>query len=79
MAELGLSKRRSCRIAGLARSAKLYCPALKENAAIVVRIKELTSAYHRCGCPRLHAMPLREELVVNRKREWRPSSAGTVS
>ena len=48
-----------------------YCPATKNDAAVVGRLKELASENRRYGYLRLHAMLRREGLVANRKRTYR--------
>ena len=71
MEKLCLSERRSCRIVGLSRSAQQYRPTPRNDAAIVIRLKELASENRRYGYLRLHAMLRREDLVANRKRTYR--------
>jgi putative transposase len=71
MSEFGLSERKSCRIVDLARSVQQYRPTLRNDAAIVERMKTLASENRRYGYLRLHALLRREGLVTNRKRTWR--------
>ena len=52
--EMGLSERRACRIAGLARSVQQYRPMQKDDASVVNRMKELSSENRRYGDLRLH-------------------------
>ena len=51
--EMGLSERRACRIAGLARSVQQYRPMPKDDASVVNRMKELASENRRYGDLRL--------------------------
>ena len=48
-----------------------YCPAPKNDVAVVGRLKELASENRRYDYLRLHAMLRREGLVANRKRTYR--------
>ena len=68
MSEMGLSERRSCRLVDLARSVQHYRPALKNDGAVVERLRELASENRRYGYLRLHALLRREGLVANHKR-----------
>lgn len=71
MNTLGMSERRSCRIAGLARSVQQCEPQPRNDDAVVERMKALASENRRYGYLRLHAMLRREGLVENRKRTYR--------
>jgi hypothetical protein len=65
------AERRSCRIAGLSRSARQHQPAPRNDEAVVGRLKELASENRRYGYLRLHALLRRDGLVANRKRTCR--------
>ena len=69
--ELGLSQRRSCRLAGWPRSSCRYTRRRTEPAGLRQRLIELAVARPRFGYPRLHVLLRREGHAVNRKLVWR--------
>ena len=54
MNELGLGERRSCRIVGLSRSVAQYRAVVRDDGAVIARMRVLASEHRRYGCPRLH-------------------------
>ena len=69
--ELGLSQRRSCRLAGWPRSTCRYVRRRAEPAGLRQRLLELAVQRPRFGYPRLHVLLRREGHAVNRKLVWR--------
>jgi len=66
----GLSHRRSCRVAGIARNTARYLP-INKDKPLVARIKELATKHIRYGYRRIWALLRREGWIVNLKRIWR--------
>lgn len=66
----GLSQRRSCHLAGIARTVARY-QASEEDERLIKRIKELAFEYIRYGYRRIWALLRREGWKVNVKRVWR--------
>ncbi|MBI4665419.1 MAG: IS3 family transposase [Nitrospinae bacterium] len=68
----GLSKRRACRLSGLAGSTFHYeLGDSGKDSALRSRMHELAAKHRRFGLPRLHAMLRAEGLVTNHKRSER--------
>ena len=67
----GLSTRRSCRLVGMCRAIYAYRLRDKGDGLLRVRLRELAEQRRRFGCPRLHVMLKRENLVINHKRTER--------
>jgi len=67
----GLSIRRSCRLVGMCRATYAYRLRDKGDGLLRVRLRELAEQRRRFGCPRLHVMLKRENLVINHKRTER--------
>ncbi len=67
----GLSTRRSCRLVGMCRATYAYRLRDKGDGLLRVRLRELAEQRRRFGCPRLHVMLKRENLVINHKRTER--------
>ena len=63
----GLSHRRSCHLAGIARTVDKYS-ASEENQSLLQRIKELAFEHIRYGYRRIWALLRRERWIVNMKR-----------
>ena len=66
----GLSERRSCELAGIARSVVQY-QRLEDPPDLVGRLKELAAERPRFGYRRLHVLLVREGWRINRKRVLR--------
>jgi putative transposase len=66
-----LSIRRSCRLVGVCRATYTYQSKGKDDEVLRVRLRELAEQRRRFGCPRLHVMLKRENLVINHKRTER--------
>ena len=72
MKRFGLSIRRACIIVGLSRSAFFYQRQLPDrDSAIRKRMHQIVAENPRCGCPMVHDILKRENLVENRKRTER--------
>lgn len=71
MNEMGLSERRCCRLVALSRSVQQYRPVLRDDGALIERMKTLASENRRYGYLRLHVLLKREGLVENAKRTYR--------
>ena len=71
MESLGLSIRRSCRLVGMWRATYAYRLRDKGDEVLRLRLRGLAEQRRRFGCPRLHVMLKREELVINHKRTER--------
>lgn len=70
----GISKRRSCTLAGISRSAYDYRPIEKDDAPIVRRLEEISKRHPREGSQKAYKQLRREGLVINHKkveRLWR--------
>lgn len=66
-----VSERCACRLVGVSRSMVRYRPQLRDDAALVDRLRELARHRPRFGYRRLHALLRREGEVVNHKRVYR--------
>ena len=71
MTKMGLSERRACRLAGLARSVNQYRLSGRDDGPVLERLRTLASENRRYGYLRLHAVLKREGLVQNPKRTYR--------
>lgn len=68
----GLSERRGCRLVGLNRATHLYQPKDSDrDERIRRRMRELAEENRRWGCPMLHRVLKRENLVQNHKKTER--------
>lgn len=72
MESLGLSKKKSSRVTGMARSGHYYKRKLKDGESkIIMRMKELIEVQNTMGCEMMHDVLRREGLVINHKRTER--------
>ncbi len=67
----GLSERRACRLAGMARSSCRYAVRRQEPAGLRDRLRELAQERRRFGYRRLTVLLRREGWAVNHKRVYR--------
>lgn len=68
----GLKTTRACELVGLWRSTRNYKAKNKDkDGKLRKRILDLTDKYPRWGCPMVHMVVKREELVINKKRTER--------
>ncbi len=67
----GLSRRRSCRLAGISRSALTYVPSRQGEDELRSRIHHWAKERPRYGYRRIHVLLRREGQRVNRKRVYR--------
>ncbi len=67
----GLSLRRACRLVDLWLSSYRYQSKPTNDEVLRNRMKELAEQRRRFGCPRLHVILKRENLVMNHKRTER--------
>jgi len=67
----GISERRACSLAGLARSTFQYKRRRSDPPELTARLRELASERPRFGYRRLHALLRREGRAINRKRVYR--------
>jgi putative transposase len=67
----GLSRRRSCRLAGISRSALAYVPSRQGEEELRARIHHWAKERPRYGYRRIHVLLRREGFAVNRKRVYR--------
>jgi putative transposase len=67
----GLSQRRACALAGLARSTCRYTHRRRDPTELSTRLRQLASERPRFGYRRLHALLRREGRAVNRKLVYR--------
>jgi len=67
----GLSRRRSCRLAGISRSAVEYVPCRQGEEELRARIHHWAKERPRYGYRRIHVLLRREGFAVNRKRVYR--------
>jgi len=70
-AQLGLSERRACRLAGLSRSVHRYASCRRSDECLRTRLRSLAEQYPRYGYPTLHGLLKAEGLVRNRKKTYR--------
>ena len=70
-AAFGISIRRACRVLRFNLSTYFYRHRRSDQAALVLRLKELAAARVRYGYLRLHVLLRREGWVVNHKRIYR--------
>jgi putative transposase len=66
-----LSERRVCKILSVQRSSFYYRSVASEQAALTLRIKEISSVRVRYGYRRIHTLLQREGWQVNHKRVYR--------
>ena len=71
MAAFGVSIRRACRVLRFNLSTYFYHHRRPDQAALVLRLKELAAARVRYGYLRLHVLLRREGWLVNHKRIYR--------
>jgi putative transposase len=71
MAAFGISIRRACRVLRFNLSTYFYRHRRSDQAALVLRLKELAAARVRYGYLRLHVLLRREGWLVNHKRIYR--------
>ena len=71
MAAFGVSIRRACRVLRFNLSTYFYRHRRDDQAALVLRLKELAAARVRYGYLRLHVLLRREGWAVNHKRVYR--------
>lgn len=69
--ELGLSERRSCRLAGAARSTIRYQSVKPLESGLRQRMRDLADRHRRFGHPRLHVLLRREGFGANHKKTHR--------
>ena len=68
----GLSINRACKIIGLWRSTLVYkAKNTKKDDKLRKRFRQLAEEYPRWGCPTMHMVAKREQLVINKKRSER--------
>lgn len=67
----GLSKRRSCAVAGIARSVEEYVSRSEEDKTLVRKIRGMARRHPRYGYRRVWALLRRGGMKVNRKRVYR--------
>ncbi len=67
----GLSERRACRLAGMARSSCRYAARRQEPAGLRDRLRDLAQERRRFGYRRLTVLLRREGWAVNHKRVYR--------
>ena len=67
MTSLGRSIRKACLLVGLPRASYDYQPLAGRDDELREKIRELAHRRRRFGCPRIHLLLRREDLVVNHK------------
>jgi putative transposase len=73
------SERRACQVIGYHRKTYRYQSRAKDQAALRMRLRELTSVQVRYGYRRLHTLLRREGWRVNHKRVYRLFRLGALS
>ena len=71
MNELGVSKRRSCILAGLSRSTYRYQPVAKDDTKLTDKLHQIANNYKAAGYRTAWAYLRREGMLVNHKRVYR--------
>ena len=68
---LGMSERRACAVVGADRTSMRHRSCRADDADLRVRLRELTGERRRFGYRRLHILPRRDGLTLNRKKTQR--------
>lgn len=71
MQDHGLSQRRACQAAGVARSVIRYRKTPDQDALVISTLQELVESYPERGFGKLFKLIRRRGLAWNHKRVWR--------